>query len=63
MDDDGFGSGPVPIHLRLQVTADRILLDFSIGWGDCPAGCIYRRHWVFGVDNNCSVSLIAAFTD
>ena len=28
MDDDGFGTGPVPIRLRMEVTGDRMLLDF-----------------------------------
>lgn len=26
--------------------------DFSIAWGDCPAGCIYRHHWGFTVDHD-----------
>ncbi len=29
MDDDGFGTGPVPIRLRMEVTGDRMLLDFQ----------------------------------
>lgn len=29
MDDDGFGSGPVPIHLTMEVTGDRMVLDFE----------------------------------
>jgi N-methylhydantoinase B len=28
MDDDGFGTGPVPIRLRMEVTGNQILLDF-----------------------------------
>lgn len=24
-------------------------LDYSVGWGDCPAGCINRRTWSFAV--------------
>lgn len=24
--------------------------DFSLGWGDCTAGCIFRRTWSFDVD-------------
>lgn len=28
MDDDGFGSGPVPIRLRMEVAGDRMVLDF-----------------------------------
>ena len=29
MDDDGFGSGPLPIHLRMDISGDRMLLDFE----------------------------------
>jgi N-methylhydantoinase B len=29
MDDDGFGSGPVPIRLRMEVTGPRMVLDFQ----------------------------------
>ena len=29
MDDDGFGSGPIPIRLRLNVTGNHIILDFE----------------------------------
>ncbi len=24
---------------------------FSIGRGDCPSGCIYRKYWIFEVAN------------
>ncbi len=26
--------------------------DFSRGWGDCPSGCINRRHWVVTIATN-----------
>jgi len=26
-------------------------ITFSIGWGDCPAGCIHHRYWVFDILN------------
>lgn len=29
MDDDGFGSGPVPIRLQMDVTGDTLVLDFQ----------------------------------
>ena len=29
MDDDGFGSGPIPIHLRMDVEGSRLTLDFA----------------------------------
>ena len=30
----------------------------EIGWGDCPAGCIDRHHWVYGVTRAGAVSLL-----
>ena len=36
-------------------------LDFRIAWGDCPAGCIYRKHWVFEVDQNCNATFVKVF--
>lgn len=38
-----------------------LALDFSIGRMDCPAGCIYRRHWVFQVDSNCSARFMESY--
>jgi hypothetical protein len=35
-------------------------LDFSAGWGDCPSGCIYRRHWVFRI-TNCSATFLRSY--
>jgi N-methylhydantoinase B len=29
MDDDGFGSGPVPIRLKMAVTGEKVVLDFT----------------------------------
>ena len=30
----------------------KTILDFSIGRGDCLAGCLYRKHWIFSIENN-----------
>ena len=30
-------------------TADGFAISITIGWGDCPAGCIYRHVWHFSV--------------
>jgi hypothetical protein len=35
-------------------------IDFSIGRGDCPAGCTYRRHWVFHV-MDCNATFISSY--
>ena len=31
---------------------------FTVGWGDCPAGCIYRHQWTFAVAPDGQVGLI-----
>ena len=38
-------------NVKLEREKDKTTIDFSIGRGDCPAGCIYRKHWVFAVEN------------
>jgi len=38
-----------------------LTFNFEIGWGDCPAGCIYKRHWVFKVDDHCNASFINSY--
>lgn len=38
MDDDGFGSGPVPIHLTMEVEGDRMTLDFEGTSPQMPGG-------------------------
>jgi N-methylhydantoinase B len=38
MDDDGFGSDPVPIRMALTVTADRMVLDFEGTSPQTPGG-------------------------
>lgn len=30
---------------------DSAIITFSIGSGDCPAGCIYHKYWEFEVVN------------
>jgi hypothetical protein len=32
---------------------------FTVGWGDCPAGCIDRHNWTFAVTPAGQVGLIA----
>jgi hypothetical protein len=38
-------------NIKLERGDVKTTVDFSIGRGDCPAGCIYRKHWVFEVEN------------
>jgi hypothetical protein len=40
------GDGP---DIRASVHGEGWRLDYSVGFGDCPAGCIYRHTWSFAV--------------
>lgn len=35
--------------IAMERNEDFATLTFSIGWGDCPAGCIHHRYWEFRV--------------
>lgn len=48
--------------LILKKHSGYVELDFSLGWGDCPLGCMYRRHWVFHVAN-CKATFIRSYGD
>jgi len=47
--------------IRIGVSSDiRVALPhytLTLGWGDCPAGCIYKHYWLFSVTDG-SVTLI-----
>lgn len=40
-------------------TADGFRVEFEVGWGDCPAGCINRHHWTYDVASDGNVELVA----
>lgn len=42
---------------------DHIELIYSLGWGDCPAGCTQRRFWKFNVYPDCSVEFAGSYGD
>ena len=46
----GYGSG-------------EITLTYSVGWGDCQAGCIYRHYWEFTIDEDCEVVFQGEYGD
>lgn len=46
--------------ITLERNNDFATLTFSIGWGDCPAGCINHRYWEFRVTNG-SAEFIQAY--
>ncbi len=43
------------------VYSDRIVLTYSVGWGDCPSGCTERRNWEFNVYFDCSVVFVRSY--
>lgn len=38
-------------------------LTYSVGYGDCPAGCIARRFWAFDVHPDASVTYVGGWGD
>jgi hypothetical protein len=44
---------------RAEESADGYLVEFEVGWGDCPAGCIDRHRWTYEVARDGSVELVA----
>ncbi|MBC7775907.1 MAG: T9SS type A sorting domain-containing protein [Phycisphaerae bacterium] len=49
--------------IRLDTVGGSVTLRYSTGWGDCPAGCIFKRNWIFLVQPNCSVQFLGAQGD
>lgn len=43
-----------------SVEETRVLLDYSVGYGDCPAGCINRRFYHFAVRDDGTVEYLGA---
>lgn len=39
-------------NISLKRSGDYAIITFSIGSGDCPAGCIYHKYWEFKVVND-----------
>ncbi|PLX31240.1 MAG: hypothetical protein C0600_06150 [Ignavibacteria bacterium] len=49
-----YGDGP---DIEGEITEQGVILHYSMKWGDCPSGCIYRHTWEFLVTWSGSVSL------
>jgi hypothetical protein len=43
-----------------SVGDSRVLLDYSVGYGDCPAGCIARRFYHFAIHDDGTVEYLGA---
>lgn len=55
------GAGPNSVFgdgndIAVEAGDDFWRLSFSVGWGDCPAGCISRHFWHFRVDTEGAVT-------
>ncbi|MCB2220471.1 MAG: hypothetical protein KQI35_08760 [Bacteroidetes bacterium] len=59
----GLGGGAVGDGNTIELSQDGLVLklDFSIGWGDCPSGCLYRKHWIFVVDDQCNATFLHTY--
>ncbi|UTW60817.1 T9SS type A sorting domain-containing protein [bacterium SCSIO 12741] len=49
--------------IQSSINSDHVELIYSIGWGDCPSGCINRRFWKFKVYYDCSVEFCGSYGD
>jgi len=43
-----------------SIDGSRVLLDYSVGYGDCPSGCIGRRFYHFAVRDDGTVEYLGA---
>jgi hypothetical protein len=46
-----------------QLNDEYINYKFSLGWGDCPSGCIYHHFWEFNVNFNGRVEYLGSYGD
>jgi hypothetical protein len=58
---NGYGGDGNDIRARLESGGWR--LEYSVGFGDCPAGCIGRRVWAFAVDSTGAVRYLGSSGD
>lgn len=43
------------------IYSDHVELIYSVGWEDCPSGCIARRYWKFKIYYDCSVEFVGSY--
>jgi hypothetical protein len=48
-------------NITYQINGTNRILDFSYGFGDCPAGCLGRKIWEFSVDEHCKATFTRSF--
>lgn len=47
-------------NIQAEAEADAWKITFSLGWGDCPAGCIHRHWWSFRVRSDGLVEFLGS---
>ncbi len=50
-------------NIVLDTVAAGVTLTYHVGWGDCPAGCIFDRSWTFLIKPDCSVEFVGVAGD
>lgn len=64
IDGSGAWAFTLPMYdITATVQSDRIEMTYSYGWGDCMAGCFYRRYWNFIVYPDCAVEYGGSYGD
>ena len=58
--DKAIGDGN---YIKAQIESSYIKYIFSIGWGDCPAGCIHRHFWEYTVSYKGEVKYLGSYGD
>ncbi len=58
---EGWGGDGDDIEAITETTS--IQLIFSVGWGDCPSGCIHRHFWQYRVNSNGKVQFLRSYGD
>lgn len=44
-----------------SIFPDHVELIYTLGWGDCPSGCMSRRFWKFNVYFDCFVEFMGSY--
>lgn len=60
-EENGTVGGGNDIHASRET--EHLSVEFSKGWGDCPAGCIHRHYWHFNVKYDGNVIFVGSFGD
>ncbi len=50
-------------HVQAYFEQGAVKLTFTVGWGDCPSGCMHRRYWNFRVYDSGDVRFLGASGD